>query len=154
MLQLQLFNKCSLLRTSPWYKTKNKECWKATSMVVSGGGSFNLHTNERISDFLPKKCNENLFCISKEYKMKKFMKKQSKEDVNQSLWINFLIFDPWHQTPVLLTLSQHAHGTALPQAAVLALPTHVHVHLAGTATLAAVHCLLGHAASEEAYVHI
>ena len=50
-----------------------------------------------------------------------------------------------------LTFSQHAHGTTLPQTAVLTLPPHVHVHLTASATLAAIHCLLGHAPPEEAW---
>lgn len=55
------------------------------------------------------------------------------------------------QLSALLTFGQHANSAALPQPAVLALPAHVHVHLTGPATLAAVHRLLGHTAPEEAY---
>lgn len=49
----------------------------------------------------------------------------------------------------VLTLRQHPHRAALPEPAVLALPPHVHVHLAAAAALAAVNGLFGHAAPEE-----
>lgn len=50
-----------------------------------------------------------------------------------------------------LTLSQHSHGTALPQPAVLALPPHVHVHLTASATLTVIHSLLSHATPKETW---
>ena len=46
-------------------------------------------------------------------------------------------------------LRPHPDGQALLEPALLALPPHVHVHLAGVAELAAVHRILGDAPPEE-----
>lgn len=50
---------------------------------------------------------------------------------------------------MVLTLCQHAHLFALPEPAFLALPAHVHVHLAGPPTLTLVHSILRDTSPEE-----